>query len=129
LTRYAAVLNNVKNLGKIWSNEDLTTGEKIFQTITSVTMVISNLIPAVSMLNTGFTKLIAVKKMANNTAVQGAAAESAHAGALTAVGVAAHAAKQGVQALGAAIAANPLGAFLTVLAAAVAAFNAITGKM
>ena len=45
LMHLSMTLQAVKNLGSIWDNEDLDTSEKMIQTITSVSMILSGLIP------------------------------------------------------------------------------------
>ena len=40
LTQIAMAINAIKNLGNIWNDDDLSTGEKILQTMTSLSMII-----------------------------------------------------------------------------------------
>ena len=46
ITSLAMAVNNFKNLGSIWANDDLTIGEKLLQTITNVGMGVGMIIPA-----------------------------------------------------------------------------------
>jgi len=36
----SSALNALKNIGNIWNNEDLSTGEKLLQTLTSMGMLL-----------------------------------------------------------------------------------------
>lgn len=48
--RLGMMIQGIKNLGSIWSNDDLTTGEKIIQTLTSGGMILQTLIPLITMI-------------------------------------------------------------------------------
>ena len=62
LGQLAFAIQSVQNIGSIWKNEDLTTGEKILQTIINLSMVIPGLINGVKALETawGLTKMAKV---------------------------------------------------------------------
>lgn len=44
LMNIAMAYNAIKNIGNIWSNEDLSTGEKIFETMSAISMLLPTLI-------------------------------------------------------------------------------------
>lgn len=49
MMRLGMMIQGIKNLGSIWSNDDLTTGEKVIQTLTSGGMILQTLIPLITM--------------------------------------------------------------------------------
>ena len=82
-------IQQLQNLGSIWKNEDLPTGQKILQTITNMAI-------SLPMLVTGFTKAATAMELMKVATYEDAAAataamtaEGAHAISLGAVGVAA----------------------------------------
>ena len=54
LGQFAAGLKGIINLTKVWKNENLSTGEKILQTITNLTMSLPMLINGLNKANEGF---------------------------------------------------------------------------
>lgn len=50
----AFAIQSVKNLGSIWSNDDLTIGDKILETITNLSMTIPMLVSGVSQMKDGW---------------------------------------------------------------------------
>ena len=54
ITTLAMSIQQLKNIGSIWSNDDLTTGEKLLQTIMTLSMSIGMIIPALTRLNNVF---------------------------------------------------------------------------
>jgi hypothetical protein len=54
ITTLAMSIQQLKNIGSIWSNGDLTTGEKLLQTIMTLSMSIGMIIPALTRLNNVF---------------------------------------------------------------------------
>jgi hypothetical protein len=74
-------VRNLQNLGSIWSNDDLTLGEKLLQTITNLGMAVGMIIPAYQKLNTIY-KAHQAAKMAEITATNtDTGAKIANAGA------------------------------------------------
>ena len=69
-------LNNIKNIGNIWSNESLTGGEKLLQTLTNISFTIPMLVSGFSNLKQGMTALhslwdiVTAKMTANKVASQ-----------------------------------------------------------
>lgn len=117
-----AAIQQVQNLGSIWKNEDLTTGQKLLQAIT-------NLAISVPMLVSGFTKaatalkLMEVATYKDATAAAAAiTANGAHAVSLGALGVAAEGATIKIQLLNTVIELNP---FVAVAAAVIAFATAL----
>lgn len=60
LTRVAMMIQAVKNLGSIWNDEDLTTGEKVIQTMTSLGMIIPTVTSLIKLATASKTKYNAV---------------------------------------------------------------------
>ena len=53
-----SAIQNLHNLGSIWSNEDLTTGEKMLQTVTNLAFTLPMLISGIKLAKTGFSDLL-----------------------------------------------------------------------
>lgn len=60
LTRISMMIQAVKNLGSIWNNEDLTTGEKVLQTMTNLGMILPTVVSMVKLATSTKTKYNAV---------------------------------------------------------------------
>ena len=70
LGQLAFAIQTVQNLGSIWKNENLTTGEKVIQTITNLSMVIPSVVSIWKTLSTAtVAQTIAEKAEAIQTAV------------------------------------------------------------
>jgi len=82
-------IQQVQNLGSIWKNADLSTGEKILQTIINLTTTISMAVPAITNLNNLFKLLTASKAEDAAASAADAAANAVETGAITATGAAA----------------------------------------
>jgi hypothetical protein len=122
LASLGAGIQQVQNLGSIWKNSDLTTGEKLLQTITNLSMSIPMLINGLSKVTT---TLGLVETMTNAEAVAAGystSAEAAHAVSLRMVDGAAGAATIKIQLLNTTIMLNP---FVAVAAAAIAFATAL----
>ena len=122
IAQVGSAIMQVQNLGSIWKNEDLTTGEKLLQTIT-------NLAISLPMLATGFTKattaLGLMKTMTTAEAVAAGistSAEAAHAVSIGLVESASGAAAIKVQLLNTTLMLNP---FVAVAAGVIALVTAI----
>ena len=119
MTSVVSVVNAFQNLGSIWENEDLSTGEKILQTMTTFGTLIPMLI---SLYNTlGFSKIknIALSKTQALADAGDAAAKATLAGQTFIATVAQHG-------LNAALNANPIGAVITLVVGLVAALAIAT---
>ena len=119
-------IQQLQNLGSIWKNEDLTTGQKLLQTIT-------NLAISLPMLTTGFTKAMTAMKLMEVTTYKNSAAAAAaitangaHAVSLGAVGVAASKAGLQIQFFNTTLMINPFTLMIAGAVAAVAAFGGFT---
>ena len=119
LGQLAASIQMVQNIGEIWSNEDLTAGEKMLQTITNIGFLLPTVASAFSTLKVAFLE------SATGAAFNKAAQEAMAAGMTKAT-----AAQLG---LNAAISANPLlpyilaiGAVIAVIGGLVVAYDAFT---
>ena len=117
-----AAIQQLQNLGSIWKNEDLTTGQKLLQTIT-------NLAISLPMLVTGFTKAATAMKLLKVATYDDVAAAAAATGANTAhavsiglVETASGAAAIQVQILNTVLEMNP---FIAVAAAVIALVTAL----
>lgn len=115
-------IQQLQNLGSIWENKDLTTGQRLLQ-------IITNLAISLPMLTTGLTKAMTAMKLMEVTTYKNSAAaaaaiteNSAHAVSLGAVGVAASKAGLQIQFLRTTLSFNP---FTLLIAGAVAAVAAI----
>ena len=115
-------IQQLQNLGSIWENKDLTTGQKLLQ-------IITNLAISLPMLTTGLTKAMTAMKLMEVTTYKNSAAAAdaitangAHAVSLGAVGVAASKAGLQIQFLNTTLSFNP---FTLLIAGAVAAVTAI----
>lgn len=53
-----SAIQNLQNLGSIWSNEDLTTGEKLLQTVTNLAFTLPMLISGFKLAKTGLSDLL-----------------------------------------------------------------------
>ena len=122
IAQVGSAIMQVQNLGSVWKNEDLTTGEKLLQTIT-------NLAISLPMLATGFTKattaLGLMKTMTTAEAVAAGistSAEAAHAVSIGLVETASGAAAIKVQLLNTILMLNP---FVAVAAGVIALVTAI----
>ena len=62
LTNIAFAMQSIQNLGSIWRNEDVSLGDKITQTLMSMSMVITNLIYGISALKKSFPEIITLFK-------------------------------------------------------------------
>lgn len=107
VARLGSAIQQIQNLGSIWKNEDLSTGQKLLQTIT-------NLAISLPMLATGFTTtatslgLMTVASTAEEAAQIGATiASSSHAISLGALSIAATNAGIQIQFLNTALTLNP----------------------
>ena len=90
LTNFSMILNSIQGLSDIWTNEDLTYGEKIVSTLTSLGMVLGTLVSTYSNFNKakllGFKTDLAQLALSKNLIVAKkgeTAAELAQNGALT----------------------------------------------
>lgn len=115
-------IQQLQNLGSIWENKDLTTGQRLLQ-------IITNLAISLPMLTTGLTKAMTAMKLMEVTTYKNSAAAAAaitangaHAVSLGAVGVAASKAGLQIQFLNTTLSFNP---FTLLIAGAVAAVTAI----
>lgn len=115
-------IQQLQNLGSIWKNEDLTTGQRLVQ-------IITNFAISLPMLVTGLTKAMTAMKLMEVTTYKNSAAAAAaitangaHAVSLGAVGVAASKAGLQIQFLSTTLSFNP---FALLIAGAVAAVTAI----
>ena len=122
IAQVGSAIMQVQNLGSIWKNEDLTTGQKLLQTIT-------NLAISLPMLATGFTKattaLRLMKTMTTAEAVEAGistSAEAAHAVSIRLVGTESGAAAIKVQLLNKTLLINP---YVAVAAGVIALVTAI----
>ena len=122
IAQVGSAIMQVQNLGSIWKNEDLTTGEKLLQTIT-------NLAISLPMLATGFTKattaLGLMKTMTTAEAVAAGistSAQAAHAVSIGLVESASGAAAIKVQLLNTTLMLNP---FVAVAAGVIALVTAL----
>ena len=122
IAQVGSAIQQVQNLGSIWKNEDLTTGQKLLQTIT-------NLAISLPMLATGFTKattaLGLMKTMTTAEAVAAGistSAEAAHAVSIGLVESASGAAAIKVQLLNGTLMLNP---YVAVAAGVIALVTAI----
>lgn len=79
----ASVINNIVNLTKIWNNQSLSTGEKILQTFTSLSMTGTQLVAAFSRVSESYGILAAKVALANQEKIKGAAADTGAAVAAT----------------------------------------------
>lgn len=59
-----SVFNTLSNLGSIWNDEDLSTGEKIIQTITGIIAVMTTLIPIIIQIGPSIAKSTGIGKTA-----------------------------------------------------------------
>ena len=125
IAQVGSAIMQVQNLGSIWKNEDLTTGEKLLQTIT-------NLAISLPMLTTGFTKattaLGLMKTMTTAEAVAAGistSAEAAHAASIGLVETASGAAAIKVQLLNTTLMVNPYVAVAAGVLALVTALSAL----
>lgn len=117
-------IQQLQNLGSIWENKDLTTGQRLLQ-------IITNLAISLPMLTTGLTKAMTAMKLmevttyANSAAAAAAITENgAHAVSLGAVGVAASKAGLQIQFLNTTLSFNPFALLIAGAVAAVAAIGA-----
>ena len=117
-----AAIQQLQNIGSIWENKDLTTGQRLLQ-------IITNLAISLPMLTTGLTKAMTAMKLMEVTTYKNSAAAAdaitangAHAVSLGAVGVAASKAGLQIQFLNTTLSFNP---FALLIAGAVAAVTAI----
>lgn len=122
IAQVGSAIMQVQNLGSVWKNQDLTTGQKLLQTIT-------NLAISLPMLATGFTKattaLGLMKTMTTAEAVAAGistSAEAAHAVSIGLVETASGAAAIKVQLLNTTLMLNP---FVAVAAGVIALVTAI----
>lgn len=125
IAQVGSAIMQVQNLGSIWKNEDLTTGQKLLQTIT-------NLAFSLPMLATGFTKattaLGLMKTMTTAEAVAAGistSAEAAHAVSIGLVETASGAAAIKVQLLNTTLMINPFVAVAAGVLALVTALGAL----
>ena len=125
IAQVGSAIMQVQNLGSIWKNEDLTTGQKLLQTIT-------NLAISLPMLATGFTKattaLGLMKTMTTAEAVAAGistSAQAAHAVSIGLVGTASGAAAIKVQLLNTTLMINPFVAVAAGVLALVTALGAL----
>ena len=115
-------IQQVQNLGSIWKNADLSTGEKILQTIINLATTISMAVPAITNLNNLFKLLTASKAEDAAASAADAAANAVETGAITATGAAATKTTFSLQALKTALLTNPI-------TAAIVAFTALAGVL
>ena len=122
IAQVGSAIMQVQNLGSVWKNQDLTTGQKLLQTIT-------NLAISLPMLATGFTKattaLGLMKTMTTAEAVAAGistSAQAAHAVSIGLVGTASGAAAIKVQLLNTTLMLNP---FVAVAAGVIALVTAL----
>lgn len=54
---YAMAIESVQNLGSIWDNEDLSTGEKLLQTVMSLSMAFGGLAQSIPLMQKAFTQI------------------------------------------------------------------------
>lgn len=54
---YAMAVESVQNLGSIWDNEDLSTGEKLLQTMMSLSMAVGGLIQSIPQMQKAFSQI------------------------------------------------------------------------
>ena len=115
-------IQQVQNLGSIWKNTDLSTGEKLLQTIINLTTTISMAVPAITNLNKFFKLLTASKAEDAAASAADAAANAIETGAITATGAAAAKATVLLNGLKAALLDNPI-------TAAIVAFTVLVGVL
>jgi len=118
-------IQQLQNLGSIWKNEDLSTGQKLLQ-------IITNFAISVPILTTGLTKVMTAMKLmevttyANSAAAAAAiTANGAHAVSLGAVGVAASKAGLQIQFLNTTLSFNPFALMIAGATAAIAVLGGI----
>lgn len=109
-------INAIKNIGNIWSDKDMSTGEKILQTMTAM----GTLFPTLVGLYETFTKIKA--KHATTTGAD-AAASIANAGAKTAEAVATTDATVAQKAFNTTMESNPIGGVIIAIIALTAALG------
>lgn len=115
-------IQQLQNLGSIWKNEDLTTGQRLVQIITNFAISLPMLVTGLKKAMTAM-KLMEVTTYKNSAAAAAAITENgAHAVSLGAVGVAASKAGLQIQFLNTTLSFNP---FALLIAGAVAAVTAI----
>ena len=54
---YAMAIESVQNLGSIWNNEDLSTGEKLLQTVMSLSMAFGGLVQSIPQMQKAFSQI------------------------------------------------------------------------
>lgn len=88
VTQTAMAINALKNLGNIWNNEDITTGEKILQTMTSLSTIMPIVITftngqKVAELGAAAARLLGISTIGGMTAAEYAQAAANEAVAIT----------------------------------------------
>ena len=112
-------INTLKNIGSIWSDDDLSTGEKILQTMTAFGTLIPTLV--------SLYKLFTAEEDKNAfVALKNAAAHIFSTGAKVGETVATEGATAAQWSLNAAMLANPVGAFIIAITALVAILGVLT---
>ena len=79
LMQLGMMIQSIKSLGNIWNNEDLTTGEKVVETLTNIGMIAPSIISIIS-------SLTKAKVTYNAVVLEGTVAETKEAVAALAVG-------------------------------------------
>ena len=125
IAQVGSAIQQVQNLGSIWANSDLSTGQKLLQTIT-------NLAISLPMLATGFTKAttaLGLMEIVQNkeaiAAIKATTAEITHAGAISLVETSSGKAAIKVQLLNKTLMLNPYVAATVLIMALVTALGAL----
>ena len=100
-------IQQLQNIGSIWKNEDLKTGQKVLQTVTNLAISLPMLITGVTKTATAL-KILALAQYENSTAAAAAlTANNAHAMSLGALGVAVDGATVKLQLFNTVVSLNP----------------------
>ena len=119
-----SAIQQVQNIGSIWKNEDLKTGQKVLQTITNLAISLPILVTGVTKAATAL-KVLALAQYENSAAAAAAlTANNAHAVSLGALGIALDGATVKVQLFNTVVSLNPFAIAATALAGLTLAFVA-----
>lgn len=113
MMQVSMAINAIKNIGNIWSDKDMSTGEKILQTMTAMGTLLPTLVGLYKTLTTIRAKLV-------TTTAADATASAADAGAKTAEAGATSGAAVAQEALNVAMESNPIGGIIIAITALVA---------
>ena len=119
IMQVSMAINSLQNLGNIWNDEDLSAGEKIIQTMTTLGTLIPTVVSLYKMLNISKLSDIALTKAAAGSDAASAAAKAMLAGKTFIATVA-------QEGLNAAMEANPVGAIIAAFVALITILAAVT---